>query len=126
MLNAYALIFGGFLMLGGHVADKLGRRRVFVAGVVLFSVASLFCGLATSTGWLVTTRAVQGLGAAIFAGRPLHPDRDISRGSGAQQGAEHMGAIAGAGGRSAYCSGGYSHRSSGGDGSFMSTFRSAR
>ena len=67
VLNAYALIFGGFLMLGGRVADKLGRRRVFVVGVILFSVASLFCGLATSTGWLVTARAVQGLGAAILS-----------------------------------------------------------
>ena len=67
VLNAYALIFGGFLMLGGRVADKLGGRRVFVVGVILFSVASLFCGLATSTGWLVTARAVQGLGAAILS-----------------------------------------------------------
>jgi EmrB/QacA subfamily drug resistance transporter len=67
VLNAYALIFGGFLMLGGRVADKMGRRRVFVVGVILFSVASLFCGLATSTGWLVTARAVQGLGAAILS-----------------------------------------------------------
>ena len=54
VLNAYALFFGGFLMLGGRVADKLGRRRVFVTGVMLFSVASLFCGLASSSGWLVT------------------------------------------------------------------------
>ncbi len=65
VLNAYTLVFGGFLMLGGRVADRLGRRRVFVTGVVLFSVASLFCGLATSSGWLVASRAVQGLGAAI-------------------------------------------------------------
>ena len=67
VLNAYALMFGGFLMLGGRVADKLGRRRVFVTGVVVFTTASLFCGLATSTGWLVTARAVQGLGAAILS-----------------------------------------------------------
>ena len=67
VLNAYALMFGGFLMLGGRVADKLGRRRVFITGVVVFTVASLFCGLATSTGWLVTSRAVQGLGAAILS-----------------------------------------------------------
>src|ERR1700730_3918572 len=53
VLNAYTLLFGGFLMLGGRVADKLGRRRVFVTGVMLFSVASLFCGLASSAGWLV-------------------------------------------------------------------------
>ena len=67
VLNAYALIFGGFLMLGGHVADKLGRRRVFMTGVIVFTTASLFCGLATSSGWLVTARAVQGLGAAILS-----------------------------------------------------------
>jgi EmrB/QacA subfamily drug resistance transporter len=65
VLNAYTLLFGGFLMLGGRVADKLGRRRVFMFGVALFSLASLFCGLSTSSGWLVVARAVQGLGAAI-------------------------------------------------------------
>jgi EmrB/QacA subfamily drug resistance transporter len=67
VLNAYALMFGGFLMLGGRVADKLGRRRVFLTGVIVFTTASLFCGLATSTGWLVTARAVQGLGAALLS-----------------------------------------------------------
>jgi EmrB/QacA subfamily drug resistance transporter len=67
VLNAYALFFGGFLMLGGRVADKLGRRKVFMTGVAVFTTASLFCGLATSTGWLVTARAVQGLGAAILS-----------------------------------------------------------
>src|SRR3984957_5392328 len=56
VLNAYALFFGGFLMLGGRVADKLGRRRVFMTGVVLFTTASLFCGLASSSGWLVAAR----------------------------------------------------------------------
>src|SRR6202044_2460763 len=65
VLNAYTLLFGGFLMLGGRVADNLGRRRVFMAGVGLFSVASLFCGLASSAGWLVAARGVQGFGAAI-------------------------------------------------------------
>jgi len=64
VLNAYTLVFGGFLMLGGRVADKLGRRRVFMFGVALFSVASLMCGLATSSSWIVVMRAVQGLGAA--------------------------------------------------------------
>ncbi len=67
VLNAYALMFGGFLMLGGRVADKLGRRRVFMTGVIVFTTASLFCGLATSSGWLITARAVQGLGAAILS-----------------------------------------------------------
>ncbi len=67
VLNAYALMFGGFLMLGGRVADKLGRRRVFMTGVIVFTTASLFCGLATSSGWLIAARSVQGLGAAILS-----------------------------------------------------------
>src|SRR5579862_1594478 len=65
VLNAYTLLFGGFLMLGGRVADRLGRRRVFMVGVGLFSVASVFLGHNTSSGGLVASRAVQGLGAAI-------------------------------------------------------------
>jgi EmrB/QacA subfamily drug resistance transporter len=71
VLNAYTLFFGGFLMLGGRLADRLSRRRVFMAGVGLFSLASLFCGLATSSGWLVVARAVQGLGAAIASAAAL-------------------------------------------------------
>jgi EmrB/QacA subfamily drug resistance transporter len=66
VVTAYAITFGGFLLLGGRAADLLGRRRVFLAGVVLFSVASLACGLATSDVMLVVSRAIQGLGAAII------------------------------------------------------------
>jgi EmrB/QacA subfamily drug resistance transporter len=99
VLNAYALFFGGFLMLGGRVADKLGRRRVFVAGVVLFTVASLFCGLATSTGWLVTARAVQGLGAAILSPAALSIlTVTFDEGSERNKALSIWGAIAGAGG----------------------------
>ncbi len=65
VLNAYTLLFGGFLMLGGRIADKLGRRRVFMFGVALFTFASLMCGLATSSSWIVVMRALQGLGAAV-------------------------------------------------------------
>jgi len=65
--SAYALTFGGFLLLGGRSADLLGRRRVFMAGVVLFSVASLAAGLATSDTALIAFRAIQGVGAAIVA-----------------------------------------------------------
>ena len=65
MLNAYALTFGGLLLLGGRAGDILGRRRVFVTGVALFTLASLAGGLATSAGWLLAARAVQGAGAAI-------------------------------------------------------------
>jgi EmrB/QacA subfamily drug resistance transporter len=63
--NAYMLTFGGLLLLGGRAGDILGRRRVFVAGVVVFTLASLLGGLAGSGGWLVAARALQGLGAAI-------------------------------------------------------------
>ena len=64
--TAYALTFGGFLLLGGRAADLLGRRRVLMAGVGLFSAASLACGLATSDAFLIGARAVQGIGAAIM------------------------------------------------------------
>jgi EmrB/QacA subfamily drug resistance transporter len=67
VVNAYALTFGGFLLLGGRAGDILGRRRVFIAGLVVFSLASLLGGFATSEGWLLAARAVQGLGGAIVA-----------------------------------------------------------
>jgi EmrB/QacA subfamily drug resistance transporter len=66
VVSAYALTFGGLLMLGGRAADLLGRRRVFTAGVALFTIASLFCGLAWSPAALLAARAVQGVGAAIM------------------------------------------------------------
>jgi EmrB/QacA subfamily drug resistance transporter len=67
VVTAYAITFGGFLLLGGRAADLFGRRRVFVAGVVVFTAASFACGLAGSEGVLVASRAVQGLGAAIIS-----------------------------------------------------------
>jgi EmrB/QacA subfamily drug resistance transporter len=67
ILSAYALTFGGFLLLGGRAADLLGRRRVFMFGVALFTLASLACGLSNSEGTLIAARAVQGLGAAILS-----------------------------------------------------------
>jgi EmrB/QacA subfamily drug resistance transporter len=67
IITAYAITFGGFLLLGGRAADLLGRRRMFMAGIALFSVASLVCGLAGSIGVLIAARAVQGLGAAIIS-----------------------------------------------------------
>jgi EmrB/QacA subfamily drug resistance transporter len=63
--NAYTLPFGGLLLLGARAGDLLGRRRVFVAGIALFTVASLFAGLAESSDWLLTARAVQGIAAAV-------------------------------------------------------------
>jgi EmrB/QacA subfamily drug resistance transporter len=67
IVNAYALSFGGLLLLGGRSGDLLGRRRVFVAGIVLFSVASLLGGFATDQAWLIGARVVQGVGAAFAA-----------------------------------------------------------
>ena len=67
VVNAYALTFGGFLLLGGRAGDILGRRRVFIAGIALFALASLAGGFANSEVWLLTARAIQGVGAAIVA-----------------------------------------------------------
>jgi len=66
VISAYALVFGGFLLLGGRAADMLGRRRLFLGGIVVFTVASLFAGLAWSEPSLISARALQGLGAAII------------------------------------------------------------
>src|SRR3989442_13330522 len=65
VVNAYILTFGGFLLLGGRLGDLFGHRRLFLAGITLFTLASLACGLATTQGVLVTARAVQGVGGAI-------------------------------------------------------------
>jgi EmrB/QacA subfamily drug resistance transporter len=65
VVNAYLLVFGGFLLLGGRLGDLYGARRVFALGLAAFSLASLACGLATSQGFLVAARALQGLGGAI-------------------------------------------------------------
>jgi EmrB/QacA subfamily drug resistance transporter len=67
VITAYAITFGGFLLLGGRMADLLGRRRIFVVGLVLFTLASLLCGLAWSAGVLIGARALQGIGAAIIS-----------------------------------------------------------
>jgi EmrB/QacA subfamily drug resistance transporter len=67
VISAYALTFGGFLLLGGRAADLLGRRRVFLAGLALFAVSSLLAGLAWSEGSLIGARALQGLGAAVIS-----------------------------------------------------------
>src|SRR5690349_8362974 len=67
VISAYALFFGGFLLLGGRAADLLGRRRLFLAGLVLFTVASLLAGLAWSEGSLIAARSLQGLGAAVIS-----------------------------------------------------------
>jgi EmrB/QacA subfamily drug resistance transporter len=107
VVNAYTLTFGGFLLLGGRLADLLGRRRMFVAGLVLFSLASLAGGLAQSDIWLVVARAVQGLGAAIVSPAALSLVTTIFR-----EGAERnkalgiWGAVAGSGGAAGVLLGG--------------------
>src|SRR3954468_10636588 len=65
--NAYLLTFGGFMLLGGRVGDIFGARRIFLAGLTLFTLASLACGLANSEAWLIVARAVQGIGGAVVA-----------------------------------------------------------
>jgi EmrB/QacA subfamily drug resistance transporter len=67
VVNAYAVTFGGLLLLGGRAGDILGRRRTFISGLLLFSAASLLGGFATSQAWLLTARAVQGAGGAVIA-----------------------------------------------------------
>src|SRR5487761_1883252 len=67
IVNAYTLAFGGLLLLGGRAGDILGRRRVFIAGMILFSAASLLGGFATTQAWLLAARAAQGAGAAVIA-----------------------------------------------------------
>src|SRR3954453_5328848 len=67
VISAYALFFGGFLLLGGRAADLLGRRRLFLAGVVLFTLAALAAGFAWSESSLIAARSFQGLGAAVIS-----------------------------------------------------------
>ena len=67
VINAYMLTFGGFLLLGGRLGDLYGQRKLFLAGLALFTLASLACGLAQSQAMLVAARAVQGLGGAVVS-----------------------------------------------------------
>src|SRR6187397_1245841 len=67
VISAYALVFGGFLLLGGRTADIVGRRRVFMIGLLAFTIGSLLCGLAWSEASLIGARAIQGLGAATIS-----------------------------------------------------------
>ena len=67
VVNAYLLTFGGFLLLGGRLGDLFGQRRLFLAGITLFTLASLACGLASTQGFLITARGIQGLGGAVVS-----------------------------------------------------------
>ena len=98
VVNAYVLTFGGFLLLGGRIADLLGRRRVFVIGLAVFSLASLAGGLAQSPAWLIGARAIQGLGAALLAPAALSLVTAIFREGGERNRALSVwGAVAGSG-----------------------------
>src|ERR1700743_505448 len=99
VVNSYTLTFGGFLLLGGRRADLLGRRRMFMLGLVVFSLASLAGGLAQSETWLITARAVQGLGAAIVSPAALSIiTTTFSEGAERNRALGIWGSVAGAGG----------------------------
>jgi EmrB/QacA subfamily drug resistance transporter len=81
VVNAYMLTYGGFLLLGGRLGDLYGKRRLFLGGTTLFTVASLACGLATSQALLVTARAIQGLGGAVVSAIALSLIMDLFTGA---------------------------------------------
>lgn len=107
IVNGYTLVFGGFLLLGGRIADLVGRRRMFITGLVVFSVASLVGGFSETEGMLIAARAAQGLGAAIVSPAALSiltvtfaegPERNKAMGV--------WGAVAGSGGAAGVLLGG--------------------
>jgi len=107
VVNAYTLTFGGFLLLGGRLADLAGRRRMFIIGLIVFSLASLLGGLAQSEAWLITARAVQGLGAAIVSPAALSIiTTTFSEGAERNRALGVWGAVAGAGGAAGVLLGG--------------------
>ena len=92
VITAYAITFGGFLLLGGRAADFLGRRRIFLIGVVVFTLASFFCGLAWSAGVLIAVAGRAGVRCrAHHAGCALDHHDGVRRGRRAQQGPRHLG-----------------------------------
>src|SRR3954466_15891630 len=107
VVNAYTLVFGGFLLLGGRTADLLGRRRVFIFGLGLFSLASLLGGLSTNETQLIAARALQGLGAAIISPAALSiVTTTFAEGSERNKALGIWGAIAGLGGAAGVLLGG--------------------
>jgi EmrB/QacA subfamily drug resistance transporter len=107
VVNAYTLTFGGFLLLGGRLADLVGRRRMFMLGLILFSLASLLGGLAQSEAWLIGARAVQGLGAAIVSPAALSIiTTTFADGQERNRALGVWGAVAGAGGAAGVLLGG--------------------
>jgi len=107
VVNAYTLTFGGFLLLGGRLADLLGRRRVFIAGAVLFALASLAGGLAQSDLQLIAARAVQGMGAALISPAALAIlTTTFAEGAERNKALGAWGAVAGSGGAAGVLLGG--------------------
>ena len=107
VVNAYVLTFGGFLLLGGRTADLLGRRRVFMAGLLLVAVASLLAGFAATEGQLIAARAAQGLGAAIISPAALSiVTTTFSDGAERNRALGVWGAVAGSGGAAGVLLGG--------------------
>jgi EmrB/QacA subfamily drug resistance transporter len=107
VVNAYVLTFGGFLLLGGRLADLLGRRRVFISGLLLVAAASLAAGFAANEGQLIAARAAQGLGAAIISPSALSiVTNTFSDGSERNKALGAWGAVAGAGGAAGVLFGG--------------------
>jgi EmrB/QacA subfamily drug resistance transporter len=107
VINAYTLTFGGFLLLGGRMADLIGRRRMFMAGLILFAGASLAGGLAQSDIWLIAARAVQGLGAALLSPAALSLVTTLfAEGAERNKAMGVWGAVAGSGGAAGVLLGG--------------------
>ncbi len=107
VVNAYTLTFGGFLLLGGRLADLLGRRRMFMLGLVVFSAASFLGGVAQSDTWLIAARAAQGLGAAIVSPAALSIiTTTFAEGTERNRALGVWGAVAGAGGAAGVLLGG--------------------
>ncbi len=107
VVNAYVLTFGGFLLLGGRIADLMGRRRVFIVGLIVFGLASLAGGLAANEGQLIVARAVQGLGAAIRSPAALSiVTTTFKDGSERNKALGAWGAVAGSGGAAGVLLGG--------------------
>jgi len=107
VINAYTLFFGGFLLLGGRLADLLGRRRIFIAGMGLFGLASLVGGFAQSELWLDVARAVQGLGAALISPAALSiVTTTFAEGAERNKALGVWGAVAGSGGAAGVLLGG--------------------
>jgi EmrB/QacA subfamily drug resistance transporter len=107
VVNAYTLTFGGFLLLGGRMADLLGRRRMFITGLVLFAGASFAGGIAQSDIWLIIARAVQGLGAALLSPAALSLVTELfAEGAERNKALGVWGAVAGSGGAAGVLLGG--------------------